>query len=412
MTFSHHLRGVAASVLTATALTLIAVHQTNAADSSKVIKLAVDLPFSGSSGPTEEGAYRAFDLAVGEANASLPGGYHIEVVRFDHGVPGKEYSLDLARQNARDNVADPKILAVYGTYNSAAAEAEIPILNEAGLAMVSSMNSHPGITKGEEALTYRKAHPNLITYFRTGGTDDLQGPAGAELMNQLGLKTVYVLDNNDAYGKGIADLFEVAFKAAGGNVLGHDQTQINDRDYSAEIDKIKALKPQAIYFGANGDELGAFRAQMGKAGMQDVALLCGDAMGETVYIKTAGQYAPGSYYTAISPDAQHLDNPMATHFLHAYSKKYHMQPGPFDVGGYATGLLEAAAVKRTILDNNGAAPTRAQVLKAIANIHVPTLVGTISFDENGDTKAPYIVFYGIDKNLQPQFIKQFIFRRS
>ncbi|MGH6864156.1 MAG: ABC transporter substrate-binding protein, partial [Methylocella sp.] len=194
------------------ALALLAVvgSSARAGDSAKTIEVAINLPFSGTSGGTVSSMANAYSLAVDEANAAgLPGGYHVRIMRFDHGRPGATFDLKLAAKNARDNVADSKIVAVFGTLNSAAAKAEIPILDAAGLAEISSTNTNPGLTKGAPAAKLRQARPDDNPFFRVCGTDDMQGPAGAQLLNQIGAKSVYIVDDNDAYGKTLADLFEI-----------------------------------------------------------------------------------------------------------------------------------------------------------------------------------------------------------
>ena len=97
-----------------------------------------------------------------------------------------------------------------GTYNSGAAKISMPILNQAGLLMISPANTWPGLTKpgkgdpGEPEI-YRPSGKS--NYVRVVPADDLQGPLGADWAKELGVKTVYVLDDNEVYGKGIATLF-------------------------------------------------------------------------------------------------------------------------------------------------------------------------------------------------------------
>ena len=283
--------------------------------------------------------------------------------------------------------------------------------NAAGLVDVSSANTHPGLTKGVEAESYRKVNPDLVTFFRICGTDDLQGSAGAQLARGMGIQSVYIVDDDDTYGKGIADLFEIAFKAAGGTVLGHEQTAITQRDYHAVIEHIVAIHPQAVYFGANGIELGTFRQQMARAGIGSLPFFAGDAMGEDVYPKTAGAHAVGSYFTVTSPDGAHLDNKLARRFTARYEQRYHAEPGPFDIGAYVAGEIEAAAIKKAVIDGHGAFPTRGAVLANVAHTRdFVSPIGEITFDEQGDTHIPYISFYTFTKSLQQRFVNQFIMR--
>ena len=105
----------------------------------------------------------------------------------------------------------------------------MPILNEAGLLQISPAATWPGLTKkvpgdensGEPDI-YRKS--GKITFCRVCPTDDMQGPQTAEFVkNVLKAKTVYVLDDKELYGAGIAKLFMEACKELGIKILGHEQ---------------------------------------------------------------------------------------------------------------------------------------------------------------------------------------------
>src|SRR4029077_20039046 len=92
-------------------------------------------------------------------------------------------------------------------------------------------------------------------YFRTVTTDAFQGPNMANWMkDKLKIKSVYVLEDSGAYGVGIADSFQKQAEKIGIKVLGRDQLNPKEADYTTILTKIKALKPDALYYGGVGPD--------------------------------------------------------------------------------------------------------------------------------------------------------------
>ncbi len=402
-------RGIATTA--AAALLAIVASGARAGNDARTIEVALDLPFSGTAAGTISSMANAYSLAVDEANAAgFPGGYRVRIMRFDHGRPGVPFDVKLAAQNARDNLADSKIVAVFGTFNSAAAKAEVPIFDAAGLAEISSTNTNPGLTKGAAAAKLREARPDDNPYFRVCGTDDLQGSAGAQLLDQLGAKNVYIVDDNDTYGKSLADLFEISFRANGGKILAHEQTSISQRDYTALVGRIKAARPDAVYFGATGIELGTLRKDLADTGLRDLPLLGGDAMSESAYPKAAGSAAVKSYFTVMTPDGLYLANPIARRFNESFERHFHAKPLPYDAGTYAAGEVEMAAIREVLAHNGGKFPSRDDVRRAIARTaHLETAIGPVTFNVAGDIRNPYVSYFTYEGPTKVTFVKQFAF---
>lgn len=382
----------------ATAVSATVLTSAHAAD--QTIKIGVDLPMSGgdaSNGiPTNNGVI----LAVEEANAKgMPGGIKLEVDSLDDAVQGTHDPAQGA-QNIKTFAADPSVLGVVGPFNSNVAQAEIPISNDAGLVQISPSNTNDGLTIGEKAKSLRTSHPNTITYFRVCTRDSNQGAAGAQLAKKNGWKKVYIVDDNETYGKGLADFFEKSFKAGGGTVLGHDHLTKNQQDFKALLTKIKATNPDAVYYGGvtvTGG--GLLRKQMGDVGMAKVGFEGGDGISDDEFLKIAGPLANNSYYTVAAPDINNL--PSAQGFIKAYKAKFNS-----DVGAYSANAYAAAQVIINAIRESGPSPSRASVLKYVAatkNLQTP--IGAVGFDKNGDTTNGILSFYKI-VNGKAKFLSQ------
>jgi branched-chain amino acid transport system substrate-binding protein len=398
-------RAAAALVLTAALAACTSSSSTTTSTSggstdanASVIKIGVDLPVSGADAsigiPTQNGAV----LAVEEANKNgfAGGKYKLEASLLDDAVQGK-HDPAAGAQNVKNFIADSAVLAMIGPFNSNVAKSEIPLTNDAGLVQISPSNTNDGLTVGDDAKKLRTAHPDLNAYFRVCTRDSKQGSALAQVAAQrLNYKKVFIIDDNETYGKGLADVFDASFKSLGGTVLGHEHITANQVDFKALLTKIKSQNPDAVFFGGNTSTGGGLiRRQMSDVGMANTPYLGGDGISDDEFEKQAGDSANGSYMTTAAPDADKL--PSAKTFVDAYKARFKSDVGPYSANAYAAAKIEIAAIEKAIADNGGKLPTRADVLKNVgstANFDSP--IGKIGFDANGDTTAPILSLFKVE----------------
>ncbi|MBC5810921.1 MAG: branched-chain amino acid ABC transporter substrate-binding protein [Candidatus Eremiobacteraeota bacterium] len=367
---------------------------TTAGSAANIIKIGVELPLSGgdaSNGiPTDNGV----KLAVDEANKTAPAGFTFAVYDLDDAVQGT-HDPALGAQNTKTFIADAAVLGMVGPFNSNVAKAEIPLTNDAQLTQISPSNTNPGLTKGDDAKKLRTSHPDVNSYFRVCATDDKQGAGDAALAKQLGLKKAFIVDDNETYGKGLADVFEAQFKKNGGAVLGHEHLTAGQKDFKALLTKARSLGPDVVYYGGTTVTGGGnLRKQMGDAGMGAIPYVGGDGISDDEFLKTAGALANGSYYTVAAPEVSKIQT--AKDFIAAYKAKYNSDVGPYSANAYTAAKIEIAAIEKAISENGGKMPSRLDVTKNVAatkNFDSP--IGTVGFDLNGDTTAPILTVYKI-----------------
>src|SRR5499427_1074204 len=216
----------------------------------KTIKVGIVVPLTGADA---EGAIRIRNgamIAIDEANAKGGvAGYKIEAVTLDSGTAtAGQYDPAQAATNAKKLVTDPMVVANIGPEMSGEGKAMAPILSEADLATITPSSTNPDITDPKFAAQFKPK--GRAIYFRTVTTDAFQGPNMANYMAQvLKVKSVYVLDDSGAYGVGIADAYQRQAEKIGVKVLGRDQLNPKEADYTTILTKIKALKPDALYYG-------------------------------------------------------------------------------------------------------------------------------------------------------------------
>ena len=198
------------------------------------IKIYASWPMQGAMIPEGTAMLNAAKMALDEVK-STAGGYTLELVFLDDASPTTgSWDGQIEASNAQKAIADESALVYFGTYNSGAAKISMPLTNKANMAMITPANSYPGLTKkgfapGEPDI-YRPT--GKINYFRTYGADDFQGASGASWAKCLGYKKVYILDDRQLYGKGIADVFEKKARELGLEVAGHDGIEsVNIRHY-------------------------------------------------------------------------------------------------------------------------------------------------------------------------------------
>jgi len=370
-----------------------------------IIKIGIDLPVSGADAstgiPTRNGAVQAIE----EADAKgAPAGFTFVAYDLDDAVQGVHDPAQGA-QNVRSFVSDDAVLAMVGPFNSSVAQAEIPIANDAGLAQISPATTNPGLTKGPDAAKLRPSHPDVNTFFRVCTTDDRQGAAGAQFARKLGLAKAFIIDDDETYGKGLADVFEAQFKADGGSVIGHEHLTKGQTDFKALLTKAHALSPDLIYYGgttATGG--GLLRKQMRDGGFGTVAFLGGDGISDAEFEKSAGDAANGSYYSVAAPETAKL--PSAAGFIVAYRKRWNAEVGAYSANAFSAANVVIAAIEKAIAANNDKAPSRADVLEQIAATkNFPSPIGPIGFDANGDTTNPILSIYRVE-NGKPTFVDQ------
>lgn len=352
------------------------------AKTTPVLKIVSSLPLTGSSRTQSETMVKGIQLALEEVNYRV-GPYKIEYLSWDDASaqagtwdPAKE------KENASRAAADPDVVAYLGTYNSGAAKIAIPILNQADLVMVSPANTYSGLTKsglgevGEPELYYPKG---FRSFCRVVPADDLQGQAGAWWAQSLGIKKVYILDDKELYGRGIARVFEASCKERGLEVLGHEGIDSKAPDYRAVVNKIRESGAQLVYFGGITQNGSGKLVKDLRAGGCEALFMAPDANKESAFLEAAGPAANGCLVTlgGLPPEKM---NPAAQAWYARYRQRYQSEPEAYAIYSYEAAQITLKAIAR-VGDKD-----RTRIRQAVmATKNYEGLLGTWSFDPQGDT---------------------------
>jgi branched-chain amino acid transport system substrate-binding protein len=349
-----------------------------------LVTIVSSLPRTGSAKQQSDTIVRGIRMAVEEVEGRV-GPYRVEYLDLDDSTAAAgQWTSEAEAANARRALQDPDVVAYIGTFNSGAAKVSMPILNLGDLLMVSPANTAVGLTKpglGEpgEPGVYRPT--GRLNYTRVVPADDLQGPLSADWAKRRGVKTVCILDDNEVYGKGLADLFDERCREIGIEVLDHDSIDAKAQEFKSLMASIKAAKPDLVYFGGTTQSKGGQLAKdMASAGITAI-LMVPDGCREQVFIDSAGaaNLEGRCFVTFGGLPPEKLTGKGHT-FVERYQEKYHELPEAYAVYGYEAACVALEAIRRA-----GTKDRRAISDAALAIRDFDGALGHWGFDANGDT---------------------------
>jgi branched-chain amino acid transport system substrate-binding protein len=353
-------------------------------------KIVSDLPMQGANRAQSTTMVNAIRMALEERN-NKAGDINIEYeVLDDSTAQAGQWDAAKCAENAQSAAQDEEIIGWIGPFNSGCAAVEIPILNEAGLGMISPANTYIGLTKpGGEPDEPEKYYPTgERNYARVIVADDKQGKAGVALMLAEGMESVYILDDRETYGKGLADQFQQAAEDQGIEVVGREGIDGSAPNYRSLMNKIAEAQPDAIYFGGiienNAGQL--IKDKVG-AGMsnEDVAFIGPDGIFLDELLSQAGDSAEGIYVTFGGLPQSELSGE-GQQFVENFEQKYDEPIQPYTAYAYEAANVMLDAIERASEEAGGDVPDRQAVVEQIfATEDYQGALGTWSFDEDGDT---------------------------
>jgi branched-chain amino acid transport system substrate-binding protein len=352
-----------------------------------VIKIVSSLPRTGSARNQTNTIVNGITMALEEAGWKA-GNFTIKYEDLDDATAAAgQWTAEKEAANADQAIKDPDVMVYIGTYNSGAAKVSMPKLNQANLVMISPANSWPGLTKpgkGDQGEPEKYRPSGKINYVRVVPADDIQGVVSADWAVKLGLKKVFILDDREVYGKGIADLFHARadeLKDKGLTILGHEGIDANAQEFKALMTKVKAKAPQLIYFGGTTQtKAGQLVKDMLAVGL-DAKFMCPDGCFEEAFIDSAGadNLQDRALITFGGMPPEKLAGKGAT-FVVNYKKKFAKDPEGYAVYGYECGKVALEAIRRA------GKKDRDQIRAATLTItNFDGALGKWSFDKNGDT---------------------------
>ncbi|HKI24077.1 MAG TPA: branched-chain amino acid ABC transporter substrate-binding protein [Gaiellaceae bacterium] len=304
--------------------------------------------------------------------------------------------------NGRAYANNASVIGVIGTFNSGCAKLVIPIANRESLAMVSPANTYPGLTEGgpgTEAGEPDNYYPSgTRNYARVVWNDQFQGAANAQYADELGLKKIFILNDGETYGLGIATLFSDYAKKLGIQILGNQKWDKKASSYESLASRISSSGADAVFLGGIVCNNGGKLIKDIKAGAPNVQLLGPDGWTPiSATIEGAGAAANSMYITQPGVPVDQLKG-AGKEFVDGFTEAEGKAPNP-----YTAYAAQAAQVLLAAIEKGGT--DRAAVSSALFETDVTDgIIGTFQIDENGDTTLGLVSVYQI-KNGEETYVK-------
>ncbi len=269
---------------------------------------------------------------------------------------------------AQQFVSNKKIVGVIGPAGSQEVIATSPVLKRAGLAFVSGSATKVSLTDGSLKGYFFRVVPN----------DGVQGPTDAAFMqSKLGVgsgSSVMIIDDQESYSTGLADIVQAALKAKGVNV---DRESIDQKatDFSSLVAKVGSSTKVVFAPFQLASQAQLLAQQLKAQGKQAVVF------GSDGTFDSSKFNVEGVYISFFAPDVETIAADQS--IVAAFHKQFPGATSPFGAPNYVAAQAYANAASAACKKGK---VTRASLRKALAKVKLgSTILGQpISFTAKGD----------------------------
>ena len=353
----------------------------DAGSAAGIIKIGGVAPLSGNVAVYGVECKNGIDLAVEEINAAggVAGKKLVFICEDDEGMPDKTVNA------FKKLITKDKVSIVIGSLTSGCAKAITTLAQARGVVQIAPAATSPDITDAG----------NFI--FRACFIDPFQGTVGGKFAAEnLGAKNAAILyDLQNDYSVGLAENFKAAFTAAGGRIAAEESYAGGDKDFNAQLTKIKNASPDVVYLPDYYGTVALVAKQLRAQGIQCPIV---GADGWDGLVGTAGDEVLNGYYS--NHYAIDSTEDKVREYVAAFRAKYNKNPNAFAALGYdsvymvkdaieAAGSTDAAAVRSALEKTNGSYVTGHLTFDAKHNPVKSAVMLKIVSDGNGGIKTVY-----------------------
>jgi len=340
----------------------------------EAVHIAYMLTVTGATAPLGEDSRGAIEIAIDDRGGELLG-HPLSLTGEDSGC-----SAEGGQTAAAKVTSDPTVLGIIGTNCSSSAFAGLPAVSSAGMLMISSSNTNPGLTDPNEGWQ--------AGYYRTAHNDRFQGRIAAEFAyNELGARTSATIHDGSPYADALQQVFADTFKELGGAVTFQGAVNVGDTDMRTILTTVAADAPDVLYFPIFEPEGPFIVAQSSEiAGLENTTLMGADGLFADTFPENAGANAVGMYLSGPYVAGANYDA-----FLGKWQTKFGgVPPSGFHAFAYdASNILLDAIAAVAVQDADGTLHVGRQALRdQITNLSgFAGLTGTLSCGDKGELKG-------------------------
>jgi branched-chain amino acid transport system substrate-binding protein len=353
----------------------------------KNVTIYSSLPLQGATRPQSVDVNKGESLALSQAGGK-GGSCKVTFKKLDDATAqAGQWDPGATSANARKAAQDKSAVAYLGEFNSGASAISIPITNDAGLQQISPANTALELTKNpgpQGKGAPGKYYPTgKRTYARVVPADHIQGAALADWMKELGVKKLFITNDKQVYGSGVAGTTSDAAKLDGIQVLGNEGIDPKAPNYRSLAQKIKSSGADAFFFGGIVDNNAVQLYKDVGAALPNAKLFGDDGVAISTFTKPLPKaLQPHTYITVATIDPKDYP-PEGQKFFKDYASKYNGEkPEPYAIYGYEAMALALDAMKRAGDKCSDKAAVSAEIYKTKNR---KSVLGTYSIDKDGDT---------------------------
>lgn len=328
--------------------------------------------FQANGGQTVVGGVRLAAEEINRSGGLL--GYQIKVIALDD-ESDSEVAVVVAEQVREAVQRGERVLGVIGHYNSGQTLAAMEIYKDLPIVVITP-------TASELSLTQR----GYRNFFRVNANDAVQARIDAAfLVETLGARRVAVVHNDTEYGVGLRDLIISELERLGAEVVLTLQVAEGQSEYADEVRRIQEAKPDAIFYAGYEIEAPYLRAALVRAGIT-VPMLASDGAFLSATIDESDGTAEGMYVSAFAPSpALAVDED----WIKAYQAVEYRNPDTYSINGYVAMTVLAEGARRADSIEG------LKVAQALREARIDTVIGPVSYNENGDLRDPRVFIFQV-----------------
>ncbi|MHB1653802.1 MAG: ABC transporter substrate-binding protein [Desulfitobacteriaceae bacterium] len=340
----------------------------------KSVTVGAIFPLTGGSAYQGKSFKQATELAQAEINANGGiNGMKLEVLfEDDKGTPAEGVNA------AQKLITQNKVSAILGDFNSNVTMAVRGVTEREKVVQITPGSTADDITAPGHPYMFRNLMPN-----------NFQGPELAKYATKkLNLQNVAILAENTDYGRTGAEQYKKTAESLGAKVPAVEYYNQGDKDFYAQLTKIKSLNPQGIFIAGLITEGAQILKQARDLGIKTQWLGLGGFTNDS-FAKLSEGAAEGMIHVSyFEPDYKYF--PDSKNFVEAYKKKFNENPDMYAANGYEAVYILAEAIKRA------GSGDREKIREALSQIKdLPGICGPTTFDKNGQA-AKGLVFVKIE----------------
>jgi branched-chain amino acid transport system substrate-binding protein len=352
------------------------------------------LPLDGPTAATSQQIVNGEKLALSEAGGHA-GPFKVSFTSLDDASPKTgQWNPGESATDAKQAAQDTSTIAYLGDYNSAATAISLPLINGAGILQISPSSPYVGLTSSLDAGADEPARFYLTgkrNFARLQPGDPVQAVAQVKLMRSLGVRRLYVIDDQNAFEMPLAAIVAADAKNAGIDVVAHDSIPVEPgSSFAGEVQEVTRARASAVFLAAGPSTGTVSLWRMLHQADPGLLLLGTSSMDSESFTSQIGAAETQTYLTTPLLPAR-LYPASAQRMLSAYQTAFGSPGGAEALYGYEAMSLVLDAIRAAGARGNN---RQAVIARVLSTRNRDSVLGHYSIEPNGETT---LSAYGVDR---------------